>query len=85
MTKTVQHPLEANIAVRAEFEKLKYQKQKNSVAVWRAIVEALTGGLPTWATRQPAGRKKLSRALQDRAHVEAAQMTTATAPAHCEA
>ncbi|WP_038754424.1 hypothetical protein [Burkholderia sp. ABCPW 111] len=48
------HPLEHNIA---EAEYLARQSS-NGAAAYRRAVEATTGSLPTWATRQRAGRKK---------------------------
>jgi hypothetical protein len=61
MSNNTQHPLESNSASRAEFEKLQGQKQKRAVAAWRAIVETLTGGLPTWAARWHRPRKALPK------------------------
>lgn len=58
MSKNVYHPLEANSAARAYFENLKARVRKGEVAAWREIVETLTGGLPSWAARERAGRPK---------------------------
>jgi hypothetical protein len=58
MSKTINHPLETNKAARTYFENLKERAHKGPVAAWREIVETLTGGLPTWASRGRAGRPK---------------------------
>lgn len=52
--KQAAHPLEANTADRDYFQRA----NKHGKATYRRAVEACTGNLPTWATRQRAGRKK---------------------------
>jgi hypothetical protein len=85
MSKTVQHPLESNSAAQEYFEKLKARAQKGPVAAWREIVETLTGGLPTWAARERAGRKKSSQVVRGRSRGEAEPMTADTALRYREA
>ncbi|TAN11894.1 MAG: hypothetical protein EPN34_06125 [Burkholderiaceae bacterium] len=44
------HSLESNTAERDRFLAL---RNGNGRAAWRRAIEALTGGLPTWAKRKP--------------------------------
>lgn len=52
--KSTVHPLEHNTT---EAQYLARQSS-NGAAAYRRAIEATTGHLPTWATRQRAGRKK---------------------------
>lgn len=58
MSKTLYHPLEHRSDVRAYFDGLRARASQGPAAAWREAVEALTGGLPSWAARERAGRKK---------------------------
>lgn len=61
MSKTLYHPLERNAAARSYFAGLRARASQGPVAAWREAVETLTGGLPSWAERERAGRKKAAR------------------------
>ncbi|WP_124470507.1 MULTISPECIES: hypothetical protein [Burkholderia cepacia complex] len=60
MSETVYHPLEHNAGARGYFELLRARASRGPVAAWREAVETLTGGLPSWAARERAGRKKVA-------------------------
>ncbi|MDO3506047.1 hypothetical protein [Ralstonia pseudosolanacearum] len=52
------HPLEHNQAERDYFTNSVVHCGTSAAAAYRRAVEALTGGLPTWAQRKPAGRPR---------------------------
>lgn len=58
MTKETKHPLERNNEARAYFEALQARASRGPVAVWREVVETLTGGLPSWAARERRAQPK---------------------------
>ncbi|WP_146034405.1 hypothetical protein [Burkholderia thailandensis] len=60
MSTTAQHPLEHNAGARRYFETLRARASRGPLAAWREAVEALTDGLPSWAARERAGRKKVA-------------------------
>ncbi|MDM5181681.1 hypothetical protein PO883_31370 [Massilia sp. DJPM01] len=51
------HPLEHNQAEKAYFEQSGIKGFKATRSAYRRAVEALNGGLPTWAERAKRGRK----------------------------
>ena len=54
------HPLEHNKQESAYAAQLK-RNDPTALAAYRRAVEALTGGLPTWAMRGKPGRKAAAR------------------------
>ncbi len=63
MSGTIYHPLEHNAGARRYFEALRARASRGPAAAWREAVETTTGGLPSWAVRERAGRpKKAARA-----------------------
>jgi hypothetical protein len=51
------HPLEFNEAERLYFNNTLQHTSRIAPSAYRRAVEALTGGLPTWAVRAKRGRK----------------------------
>ncbi|MCF1444586.1 hypothetical protein ACI2VK_24135 [Ralstonia nicotianae] len=58
MSRISNHPLEHNAAERTYFTDQLPRTSTMAAAAYRRAVEALTGGLPTWAQRAKPGRKK---------------------------
>lgn len=51
----ITHPLENDAEERVRFERITTTDVR---ATYRRVCERLTGGLPTWAFRKPAGRPR---------------------------
>ena len=60
------HPLEHNAAERTYFTESLSRTSTMAPAAYRRAVEALTGSLPTWAQRQPVGRKPAAKMAASR-------------------
>ncbi|MBB5546345.1 hypothetical protein A8H39_20595 [Paraburkholderia fungorum] len=56
--RAAKHPLERNNEARAYFEALQARASRGPVAVWREVVETLTGSLPSWAARERRAQTK---------------------------
>ncbi|WP_146605451.1 hypothetical protein [Ralstonia pseudosolanacearum] len=56
------HPLEYNAAEKSYFENTVLNCGPSAIATYRRAIEALTGGLPSWAARKPkGGARRVSR------------------------
>lgn len=51
------HPLENHAELKRDFLYWRAHCRTNDLAAFRRTCEALTGSLPSWAVRRPAGRK----------------------------